>query len=268
MKTVYADPSRSAYSSHSLTGKAWSQAFAALHHRPSPTPSRRRLGWMAHVPARPFKHTCSWSRRGAEVQCCSWVYLPALWSPCAEQARRQDSLLNQAQSPFAPSPSALLARWQPVLSSSIFIPTYMTCAAHAAARALLLHAVQHGQAVRARDSGLPCPYPVPVTKQWQKSRSVPWRPIMYWVFKKCLETSAAPSARGQDCSTVQVTIMHISVSVWVYQEPVESPPFWTPSTSGSHTGQKERMAKIGTAGLLKPAQQVKVRGLSYLSWEY
>lgn len=110
-----------------------------------------------------------------------------------------------------------------------------------------------------RDSSLPCPYPVPVTKQWQKFRSVSWSPTVYWVLRKCLETSAAPSARGQDHSTVHVTIMSVSVSMWVYHEPVKSSPFWAPSTWVSHIGQRERNGKDQTAGLLKPVEQVKVR---------
>lgn len=112
-----------------------------------------------------------------------------------------------------------------------------------------------------KHSDLPCPYPVLLMEQWQKSRSVSWSPIGYWVLKKHLETSAASSARGQDGRIAHATVMSTGVSISVYHKPVESSPFWTPYTWVSHIGKKERMAKIETAGWLKPVQQVKVREL-------
>lgn len=114
MKIAYADASRSVYSSRSPPGKALPHAFAAVHHSSSPTPPCKWLQEMVCVLDRYFQHMCSWSRRQAEVWCCSWVCLTALWIPYTEQARLQDSMLNQAQSPSSPSPCTLLARWQAV----------------------------------------------------------------------------------------------------------------------------------------------------------
>lgn len=85
-------------------------------------------GWL--VPDRRFQYLHCWHRRQTQLERCR-VCLSALWTPCTEQARRQDSLLNQVQ-----SPSAL---------SRILIPTSVT---HVAELDLLC-TVQHVQAVRA-----------------------------------------------------------------------------------------------------------------------
>lgn len=99
-------------------------------------------GWL--VPDRCFQYLHSWHRRQAQVECCSWVCLPALWTPCAEQARRQDSVIKQVQSPFA--------------LSRILIPTSVTRTAQVAeplssTQCSVFRQWEHG------DSALPCPYP-------------------------------------------------------------------------------------------------------------
>lgn len=99
-------------------------------------------GWF--LPGRCFQFLHSWHRRQTQVEWRSWVYLPALWTPCTEQARKQDSLLNQAE-----CPSAL---------SRILTPTSVTRTAHVAELGPLLHIVQHVQAERDRESALPHPY--------------------------------------------------------------------------------------------------------------
>lgn len=90
-------------------------------------------GWL--MPDRHFQYSHSWDRRQTQVECCSWDCLTALWTPCTEQARRQDSLLNQAQTASAPS--------------RILSQTSVTSTAHVAELGLLLFSVHHVQAVRA-----------------------------------------------------------------------------------------------------------------------
>lgn len=88
-------------------------------------------GWL--VPDRYFQHLHSW-HAGKHVGTLQ-LSLPALRTPCTKQARRQDSLPNQAQ-----SPSAL---------SRILIPASVTSTVHVAELGLHLCTVKHVQAVRA-----------------------------------------------------------------------------------------------------------------------
>lgn len=84
------------------------------------------------------------------------------------------------------------------------------------------------------------------------------------VLKKCLETSAAPSARGQGRSIAHVTIMSVSVSIRVHRAcQVFS---LLGSLYMSQSGREKEMARIRTAGLLKPVQQVKVREFLLSQW--
>lgn len=124
MKIAYADPSRSAHSSHSPTGKALSHEFSALHHSSSSTLLCSYLGWMTR--ARQTFPVLALLRQEANIG--RMVQLSLSASSLA-------SLLNQAQ-----SPSAL---------SRILTRTSVTSTAHVAELGLLLCTVQYVQAVRA-----------------------------------------------------------------------------------------------------------------------
>lgn len=246
MKIAYADPSRSAYSSHYPTGKASSHAFAALHHSSSSTLLCNWLGWMAH--ARHFQHLHSWHGRQTHAGTLQ-LSLPALRTPCTKQARRQDLLLNQAQ-----SPSAL---------SRILIPASVTSTVHVAELGLHLCTVKHVQAVRAWGQyfalSLSC-------QSWHKAvAEVPFSALKsYGVLKKCLQTSAAPSARGKDHSITLVTIMSRSVSIWACHKSLESSFGLSLHESGT-LGRE--MAKVRTAAL-NLYGRLKAGSFSYLKWEY
>lgn len=91
------------------------------------------LGWMARA-RQIFPALALLTRRQTHMGTLQ-LSLPALRTPCTKQARRQDSLPNQAQ-----SPSAL---------SKILIPASVTSTVHVAELGLHFCTVKHVQAVRA-----------------------------------------------------------------------------------------------------------------------
>lgn len=111
MKIAYADPSRSACSSHSPTGKA-SHAFGALQQSPSPTPPCQVVGVDSLCASQTFQAPVLQKQevsRGGMLQL--GLSASSLGALC-RAGEKASLLFNQARSPSAHSSSTLLVMWQ------------------------------------------------------------------------------------------------------------------------------------------------------------